>query len=389
MATEQTVTASIKEEYARDGTLESTEATVAKTTTGTDADAIDLPSDPITVMLAALLLIAVLTVAYFAAPIVLPIVLALVLNLLFQPGMRALETVRLPRALAALILILIFFGAIVAIGAAVSGPATEWATKLPDGIPRLQERLKFLSQPVATLQTFLQQIDGFMSGGAASQAGGGPSGSAIAAMLFTGTTHFASSFFETILILFFLLVSGNTFLKRTVEILPSFKDKRQAVELSQQVEENISIYLVTITVMNVAVGVATGFAMWMVGLGDPILWGVVAFFLNFVPIMGPLFGVGIFLLAGLLVLDPLWMAMMPAALYLGIHVIEGEIVTPMLLARRFTLNPVLVIISLIFWFWMWGVPGAILAVPMLAITKIVCDGIRPLAAIGHFLSGDE
>jgi predicted PurR-regulated permease PerM len=141
--------------------------------------------------------------------------------------------------------------------------------------------------------------------------------------------------------------------------------------------------------MNAAVGVATGLAMWMVGLGDPILWGVVAFFLNFVPIMGPLFGVGIFLLAGLLVLDPLWMAMMPAALYLGIHVIEGEIVTPMLLARRFTLNPVLVIISLIFWFWMWGVPGAILAVPMLAITKIVCDGIRPLAAIGHFLSGDE
>jgi predicted PurR-regulated permease PerM len=150
MATEQTVTATIKEEYARDGSLESTEATVAKTTTGADDDTIDLPSDPITVMLAALLLIAVLAVAYFAAPIVLPIVLALVLNLLFQPGMRALENVRLPRALAALILILIFFGAIVAIGAAVSGPATEWATKLPDGSPRLQERLKFLSQPVAT-----------------------------------------------------------------------------------------------------------------------------------------------------------------------------------------------------------------------------------------------
>jgi predicted PurR-regulated permease PerM len=149
------------------------------------------------------------------------------------------------------------------------------------------------------------------------------------------------------------------------------------------------MYLVTITIMNAAVGLATGVAMWLTGLGDPVLWGVVAFLLNFVPIMGPLFGVGIFLLAGLLVLDPLWMAMMPAALYLAIHVIEGEIVTPILLARRFTLNPVLVIISLIFWFWMWGVPGAILAVPMLAITKIVCDGIRPLAAIGHFLSGDE
>jgi predicted PurR-regulated permease PerM len=228
-----------------------------------------------------------------------------------------------------------------------------------------------------------------MSGGPTTGGSEGASSSAIAAMLFSGTTHFASGFFETILILFFLLVSGNTFLKRMVELLPSFRDKRQVVEISQQVEENISMYLVTITIMNAAVGLATGVAMWLTGLGDPVLWGVVAFLLNFVPIMGPLFGVGIFLLAGLLVIESLLMAMMPAALYLAIHVIEGEIVTPMLLARRFTLNPVLVIISLIFWFWMWGVPGAILAVPMLAITKIVCDGIRPLAAIGHFLSGDE
>jgi len=387
MATEQTVTATLKEEFTPEGALESTETTIAKTTT--DPETIDLPSDPVVVMLACLLVLALLGVAYVAAPIVLPIVLAVVLNLLFQPGMRALENLHVPRSLGALILILVFFGAIVAIGAAVSGPATEWATKLPSGIPRLQERLQFLSQPVSTLQTFLQQIDGFISGGGASPGGHAASGSAIATILFTGTTHFASSFFETILILFFLLVSGNTFLKRTVEILPSFKGKRQVVELSQQVEENISMYLVTITVMNTAVGVATGLAMWLLGLGDAILWGVVAFLLNFVPIMGPLFGVGIFLLAGLLVLDPLWMAMMPAALYLAIHVIEGEIVTPMLLARRFTLNPVLVIISLIFWFWMWGVPGAILAVPMLAITKIVCDGVRPLAAIGHFLSGDE
>ena len=119
------------------------------------------------------------------------------------------------------------------------------------------------------------------------------------------------------------------------------------------------------------------------------MWGTVAFLLNYVPIMGPLFGVVIFLLAGLLVIDQLWLALLPAILYFVIHIIEGEIVTPMLLAKRFTLNPVLVIISLIFWFWMWGVPGAILAVPMLAIVKIVADGIKPLAAIGHFLSGDE
>jgi predicted PurR-regulated permease PerM len=103
--------------------------------------------------------------------------------------------------------------------------------------------------------------------------------------------------------------------------------------------------------------------------------------------MGPLVGVVLFFFAGLLVIDDLWQAFLPAGLYLVIHLIEGESVTPMLLARRFTLNPVLVIVSLIFWFWMWGVPGAILAVPMLAIAKIICDGVKPLAAIGHFLEG--
>ena len=344
-----------------------------------------LPTDPVVVCLVVLLTLALLTVAYVAADIILPIVLALVLKLLFQPVMRLLEKLGVPRSIAALLLILAVFGAIVGIGAAASGPATTWAGKLPEGILRLQERLRFLDEPITTLRTFLHQADGLVQGAG----GGSVSGTAIAAILFSSTTHFAGSFFETILILFFLLASGNTFLKRTVEILPTFKDKRQAVELSQRVEENISAYLLTITIMNAAVGLATGAAMWACGLGDPLLWGVVAFLLNYVPIIGPFFGVGVFLLAGLLTIDPLWAALLPAALYLVIHVIEGEIVTPMLLAKRFTLNPVLVIISLIFWFWMWGVPGAILAVPMLAIFKIICDGVQPLGAIGHFLTGDE
>ena len=94
-----------------------------------------------------------------------------------------------------------------------------------------------------------------------------------------------------------------------------------------------------------------------------------------------------FILAGLLAMNSLWRALLPAALYFAIHLTEGETITPMLLARRFTLNPVLVILSLIFWYWMWGVPGAVLAVPMLAITKIICDIIRSLAAFGHFLEG--
>jgi predicted PurR-regulated permease PerM len=190
-----------------------------------------------------------------------------------------------------------------------------------------------------------------------------------------------------VLFLFFLLVSGDIFLHRLVEIMPRFSSKRQVVDISQQIESDISAYLVTITIMNAAVGISTGLTMWLTGVGDPILWGSVAFLLNYVPILGPTLGVLIFLLAGLLTHDTLWLALLPAGLYLGLHLIEGVSVTPTLLARRFTLNPVLVIVSLVFWFWMWGIPGAILAVPMLAITKIICDRLQSLAAFGHFLEG--
>jgi predicted PurR-regulated permease PerM len=206
-------------------------------------------------------------------------------------------------------------------------------------------------------------------------------------VLFTGTRAVLDGLFTTVLVLYFLLVAGEIFLRRIVEVLPSFSDKRQAVDISQQIEADISAYLLTITAMNTAVGVATGVAMYLCGLGDPLLWGATAFLLNFVPILGPLFGVGIFLLAGMLSFDNLWSALLPPALYFGIHLAEGETLTPMLLARRFTLNPVLVILSLVFWFWMWGVPGAILAVPMLAILKIVSDRVRPLKALGHVLEG--
>jgi predicted PurR-regulated permease PerM len=344
---------------------------------------VPLQSNPNTVLLAALVLFASLTAAYIAAEVILPIVLALVLKLLLQPGMRFLAQLRIPRSLSALLLILAVFGVIGAVGAAVSGPARSWAERLPEGLPRIEEKLRFLSQPIEKVNGLLHRADHMGQSGV-----GASSSLGLSETLFRGTQHFASGLFETILVLFFLLVSGDTFLRRLVEIMPRFKDKRQVVDISQQVEGNISAYLLTITLMNTLVGVATAAVMWACGVGDPVLWGVVAFLLNFVPIMGPIVGIALFLFAGLLAIPTLWLALLPAGLYFAIHLLEGETITPILLARRFTLNPVLVIVSLIFWFWMWGVPGAILSVPMLAITKIICDGIKPLNGIGHFLEGD-
>jgi predicted PurR-regulated permease PerM len=358
---------------------------VAPTAAAADEDDLPIPSDIKAVFLGGLFLLAMLGACYVASDIILPIVLAFVLSLVLQPAMRALERVRLPRGIAAVFLILVLFGTLGGLGAALSGPAASWAQKLPTGIPKLEERLSFLSRPIAAVQKFVDQAQGLTLGGETKAVPVAVQGSGLSDRLLSGTRSFASGLLETVLVLFFLLVSGDTFLRRLVEILPRFKDKRQAVDISQQIESDVSAYLFTITIMNLAVGVAIGTVMMFCGVGDPVLWGTVAFLLNYIPILGPMIGVAVFLLVGLLSIDSLWGAFLPAGLYLLIHLVEGETVTPMLLARRFTINPVLVILSLVFWYWMWGVPGAILSTPMLAITKIICDRIRPLMAFGHFM----
>ena len=352
----------------------------------TDANDVPVPSDIKAIFQGGIFFLMLLGACYAAAEIVLPIVLAFVLMLVLQPAMRLLERWHLPRGLAALALIVMLFGALIGLGTALSGPAANWAQKLPEGIPKLQERLSFLSQPVAAFQKFVSRAEGLASA-EANAISVKVEGTGLSDRLITGTRYTVTGSLETVLVLFFLLISGDIFLRRLVEVLPRFKNKRQAVDISNQIESDISAYLFTITIMNGAVGVATGTAVALAGLGDPLLWGTVAFLLNYVPILGPMIGVVVFLLAGLLTIDTLWLAFLPAALYLAIHLVEGETITPMLLARRFTINPVLVIISLVFWYWMWGVPGAILATPMLAITKIVCDRIQSLTTFGHFIEG--
>jgi predicted PurR-regulated permease PerM len=346
-----------------------------------------MPSDIRSVFPAGQFILMLLAACYFAGEIILPIVLAFVLNLVLQPLMRPLEKLHLPRSLAALAIIMVLGSSIIGIGAALSGPAISWAQKLPEGLPRLQERLSFLNKPIDTLQKFLHQAEGLTQETGPAVSTVVVQGSGWSDKLLSGTRAIASGLFTTVLVLFFLLIAGDIFLRRLVEILPRFKDKRQAVDISQQVEADISAYLTTITLMNLGVGVATGIVTAACGVGDPVLWGTVAFLLNYVPILGPMIGVTILFFAGLLSIETLWLAFVPAGVYVLIHVVEGETITPMLLAKRFTINPVLVILSLVFWYWMWGILGAILAVPMLAVTKIVCDRIEALASFGHFIEG--
>ncbi|HEX3498922.1 MAG TPA: AI-2E family transporter, partial [Stellaceae bacterium] len=321
---------------------------------------------------------------YFAAHMLLPVMFAFLLQLLLQPVMRALGKLHIPKTAAALLVLLALLGALGMLGSSLAGPASGWIAKAPESLPRLEQRLSAFRAPIDKVQKATKEVEQMAAGPAAA-----PEvvvkGPALGALLLSGTRSFLIGLGTTIVLLFFLLISGDLFLRRLVEILPNFRDKKQAVEISHEIERNISAYLMTISLMNAAVGIATGIETYLCGLADPILWGTLAFVLNYVIIIGPLTGMAVLFLAGLLTFDTMWQALLPAGIYLVIHLVEGESITPMLLARRFTLNPVLVILSLIFWYWMWGVAGALLAVPMLATFKIIADRIRPLMALGHFL----
>jgi predicted PurR-regulated permease PerM len=332
--------------------------------------------------------LAVFFALYLAADIVIPLVFALLFKLLLQPGVRQLQRVHVPEPLGALLMTGLLLGLLGGVGYLIAGPAVGWAQKAPQGLPRLEERLSFLRTPVEMLNQATEQIETFTRGrGETAPSVTVKEHEAVIGYVFSGTRDVLRGLGITLLMLFFLLASGDIFLRRLVEILPTLSDKKQAVAISHEIEENISTYLVTVTMMNALVGLATALAMWAIGLSDAILWGSIAFVLNYVVILGPLSGVGMFFIVGLLSFDTLWQAVLPPVAYLFIHLVEGEWVTPNILARRFTLNPVLVIGSLIFWDWMWGIPGALLAVPMLAVLKIVCDRIAPLAPLGHFIAG--
>ena len=357
------------------------------------------------VCLVILTILAVLYTLYFASDIILPLVLAGVLGLLLSPAARFLvDRARFPRMLAALVLIALLFSAIGGIGYAISVPAHAWIAKAPESLPTLQKKLGFLRQPIDLFERGVQQMQSMMQRGGADETGAEPrekkpnqtvtvqqggGGSAIGMSVLAGTRAFLGQAFTLLIVLFFLLADGDRLLRRFVEILPGWSEKKRAVQIATEVERNISGYLATITIMNLLVGLANGISIWAFGLPDPLLWGTAAFLLNYVPILGALTGVVLFFFVGLFSFSNVVWAFAPAGVYLLIHIMEGETITPMLLARRFTLNPLLVIVSLMFWDWLWGVMGALLAVPLLAVFKILCDNIEVLTPIGHVLGAEQ
>jgi predicted PurR-regulated permease PerM len=168
--------------------------------------------------------------------------------------------------------------------------------------------------------------------------------------------------------------------------LPRFEDKKTAVEISRQIEHDISRYLFSICMINAFFGMAIGIAMFLLGMPNPLLWGVMAGLLHFIPFLGALVGIIIVTLVAAITLDGAGAILLVPATYFGLNIIEEYVAIPFVLGRRLMLNPVVLFVWLIFWGWLWSIPGALMAVPLLAIMKIVCDHVEPLGALGEFIA---
>jgi predicted PurR-regulated permease PerM len=168
--------------------------------------------------------------------------------------------------------------------------------------------------------------------------------------------------------------------------MPTWNDKKRAVEINHEIQRNISNYLFSVSLINVCLGTLVSAGLYFMGVPNAAMWGVFVAIINFVPYFGPVFGVLLLGAAGVLTFDTLWRGLLPPGWYLLLHLLEAKFVTPVLLGRRFTLNPVAIFVSLIFWTWLWGVPGALLSVPILVCIKVVCDRVPTLSPVSELLA---
>ena len=204
--------------------------------------------------------------------------------------------------------------------------------------------------------------------------------------LFVRTPEFISSMVLLVILLFFLLAYDGVFIGKLIKLLPNFSDKKRAVAIAQDIESQVSRYLFTVTIINCCLGIAVGTTVGLLGLPNPVMWGVMVATLNFVPYLGALTGIICMTIGAILSFDSLGYALIFPAVYLGFGTLEGNFITPWVMGRSLTLNPVLILLSLVFWGWMWGIAGVILAVPILAAFKIFCAHIKPMEPLAEFVS---
>jgi predicted PurR-regulated permease PerM len=332
-----------------------------------------------------LLVLAVLYTLYFARAFLLPIVLAVLLDFLLSPVIRTLKRARIPEPAGAALVILALLGAIAFGAYSLADPAREWMAKAPASLAKVQGRLHDLRRPVEQVTRTAEQVEA-----ATEVEKSGPQevvlrGPRLSERLFGSTQSFLMGALETLILLYFLLAVGDLFLQKLIKVLPQLRDKKKAVAIARETEASISTYLFTVALVNIVLGLAITLVMFLIGMPNALLWGALAAVAEFIPYIGATVLLGLLTMAGLVTFPTIGHALLVPGAYLAVNLIQSQFISPLVLGRRLTLNPVAILVGLVFWWWLWGVGGAFIAVPLLATFKIFCDHIESLAPIGEFL----
>ena len=361
-------------------------------TAPTTAEASTLAASKTTVGQIVVSVLGVIAFLYFARPVILPIVLACVAGMTLKPLIRWSSCCHIPPPVSAALVLFLLVSAI-GIGFFQLGrPALTWANDAPQHMTDLRQRFLKIFPSLARFSQAAAAVNNLGATEAEKKAEQEKvpvvevkdSRGTTSILNWTGT--FLAGLGETLVLLYLLLASGDLFLQKLVRVMPTLHDKKSVVEISHEIQQNISNYLFSVSLINIGMGMVVGGGLYFMGVPNAAMWAMFVAVLNFVPYFGPVAGVLVLAALGLLTFDTVWQGLLPPAWYLLLHTLEANFITPMLLGRRFTINPVVIFVSLIFWTWLWGVPGALLSVPILVSIKVICDRVPAMSPVSELLS---
>ena len=303
----------------------------------------------------------------------LPLTAAIVIAIALVPLLEWLERRGLPSALAAFFALVTFLAIINAALAIIVVPATGWFARIPESIPRIQSNLAPLIDFYSTLQRFVDRTLMSVASGteATAQAVAATAPTSVVDYFITSAPSAAIQLFFAVLVIFFFLAGWTRLRKGTIRRRGSFDGAMQTARVIQNVVDATADYLATITMINAILGLSVALLLWALGMPSPFMWGGIVSICNFVPYLGPIVAAVLLGLGGLMTFDAVGLALLPALIFIGVHLVEANLITPLVLGKRLTINPLLILVSLSFWGWVWGTPGALLAVPLLLILQTV------------------
>lgn len=356
-----------------------------------------------------LLGLALVYTLYFAKTLLVPIVVALLLSLLLSPLVAVFKRLYIPRTLSALLILCAIGVPFTLLAMELAEPAQKWAKRLPELSAHLTEQLSSLTEDLAPAAATAPAVvvapepvrrKGFslfgLFGKKEEPALPPPpleekkedanvvterikqGGMEAVVAILVATPVVIAQLMTCLILILFLLIFGPKLFNVAIDIFPQVKDKQRSVDLVIAIRKQLSRYIVTVTIINIGLGLVTAGALWWLGVEDALLWGVLVGLLNFAPYVGPLIAIVILCLAGLAQYGPVLAALLPALVYFSINLVEAQFVTPMVLGRNMQLNPLVLMIWLVIWGWLWGVSGVLLAVPLLVCIKLVAANLNVL-----------